>query len=302
MSFALIERNRNMDIAIQSHTALSAPNKSVEVDGRSIAYRSWGAGPDLVLCMRLRGTMDNWDPLFLDALAESFTVTIFDYSGLGYSTGEPSYAKKDMAKDVNDLVDALGFEKVVIGGWSLGGFAAQVFAATYPDKVSHVLAIGTMPPGLMVKPTEPIFFPTAMKPTYTNEDEYILFFEPNSARSRALADASIARIAEREDVTDYPTPAEVFNNSVMASSDPSTPFPDPDGAYSDFFKATTIPVLALSGDHDPVFPVENWYALNDVWPTLFVTTWPESGHGPQHQYPEMSADLIASFVKYTPAD
>jgi len=290
-----------MNISTLAQTALSAPNKSVDIDGRSIAYRRWGTGPDLVLCARFRGIMDSWDPLFLDRLAMNFTVTIFDYSGLGYSTGEPSYARKDMAKDVNDLVDALGLKKVVIGGWSIGGIAAMVFAASFPDKVSHVIAIATMPPGLMVKPTEPIFLSTAMKPINTVDDEYILFFDPNSDRSRSLANASIARIADRNEVTDYPTPAEVFINSVMASSDPSTPFPDPNDTYSDFFKATSIPVLALSGDHDPMFPVENWYALNDLWPTLFVATWPESGHGPQHQYPEMSAELIASFVKHTPA-
>jgi len=290
-----------MTTATDEVTALTAPNRTVDVDGRTLAYRTFGTGPNLVLCIRLRGTMDSWDPLFLDKLAEHFTVTVFDYSGLGYSTGQPSYGKTDMAKDVNDLVDALDLGRVIIGGWSLGGFAAMVFTALHPEKVSHLLAIGTMPPGLMVKPSEDLFFPTAMKPQYSVDDEYILFFEPNSARSRALGDASLARIAERTHVTDLATPAEVFNDSLIASTDPSTPFPDPDGAYTRFFATTDIPVLALSGDHDLVFPVENWYALNDTWPTLFVATWPECGHGPQHQYPEMSANLIASFVTHTPA-
>jgi pimeloyl-ACP methyl ester carboxylesterase len=288
-----------MATVIEKPTALTAPNQTVEVDGRTLAYRTFGTGPNLVLCIRLRGTMDMWDPLFLDELAESFTVTVFDYSGLGYSTGEPSYAKAAMAKDVHDLVEALGFEKIVIGGWSLGGFAAMVFAAMYPEKVSHVLAIATMPPGLMVKPFEQLFFETAGKPEYSTQDEYILFFEPNSAKSRKLADESLARIASRSEVRDLHTPSEVFMNSVAASADPTSPFPDPDGAYSDFFRTTDIPVLALSGDHDIIFPVENWYALNDVWPTLFVVTYPESGHGPQHQYPVMAADMIKSFVSNT---
>jgi pimeloyl-ACP methyl ester carboxylesterase len=286
-----------MTEVLEKLTALTAPNQLIEAGGRTLAYRSFGTGPNLVLCLRLRGTMDNWDPLFLDCLAENFTVTVFDYSGLGYSTGTASYAKADMARDVNDLVETLGLGKVVIGGWSLGGFAAQVFAATYPEKVSHVLAIATMPPGLMVKPSEPLFFEIATKVSYTAEDEYILFFEPASAKSRALGDASLDRIAERRDVMDYPTPAETMTAAMWASNDPTTPFPDPDGAYSAFYRTTDIPVLALCGDHDLVFPVENWYALNDMWPTLFVATYPECGHGPQHQYPEMAADMITSFVR-----
>ena len=282
---------------LEKPTALTAPNQSIEANGRTLAYRMFGTGPHLVLCIRLRGTMDMWDPLFLDRLAENFTVTVFDYSGLGLSTGTPSYAKADMAHDVNDLVESLGLGKVIIGGWSLGGFAALVFAATYPDKVSHVLAIATMPPGLMVKPSEQLFFETATKPAYTVDDEHVLFFEPASAKSRALGDASLARIAARHAVMDYVTPAETMNAAMWASSDPTTPFPDPEGAFSAFYRSTDIPVLALCGDHDLVFPVENWYALNDQWPTLFVATYPECGHGPQHQYPEMAAELIASFVR-----
>lgn len=290
-----------MNIAARRPAALTAPNRAVDVDGRTLAYRTIGTGPNLVLCIRLRGTMDMWDPLFLDLLAENFTVTIFDYSGLGFSTGTPSYAKTAMAKDVNDLVDALSLAPVIIGGWSLGGFAAMVFAATHPEKVSHVVAIATMPPGPMVKPSEPLFFATATKPNYTADDEYILFFEPDSARSRALGDASMARIAERDAVRDFATPSAVFLKSLAESSDPTGHFPDQDGAYAAFFQSTAIPVLALCGDHDIVFPVENWHVLNDLWPSLFVATWPECGHGPQHQYPQLSADLIASFVRNTPA-
>jgi pimeloyl-ACP methyl ester carboxylesterase len=184
-------------------TALTTPNRLIDVAGRTLAYRTFGNGPHLVLCIRLRGTMDMWDPMFLDRLAENFTVTVFDYSGLGFSTGTPSYAKADMARDVNDLVESLGLGKVIIGGWSLGGFAALVFAATYPGKVSHVLAIATMPPGLMVRPSEAQFFEVATKPAYTVQDEHILFFEPASARSRALGNASIARIAARREVMEF---------------------------------------------------------------------------------------------------
>jgi pimeloyl-ACP methyl ester carboxylesterase len=200
--------------------------------------------------------MDMWDPLFLDELAKHFTVTTFDYSGLGLSIGTPNYGKREMAKDVNDLVTALGFRNVVIGGWSLGGFAAMAFAALYPDKVTHVLAIGSAPPGLQGKPAEQLFFDTALKPSYSAENEYILFFEPNSALSRKRGDASIARIAARE-VKDKVTPPEVFREPLFRATDPTSPFPDADGFYGNFYTSTKIPVLALSGDHDLVFPVEN---------------------------------------------
>jgi hypothetical protein len=68
---------------LEKSAALATPNMLVETGSRTLACRTFGIGPNLVLCLRLRGTMDSWDPLFLDCLAENFTVTIFDYSGLG---------------------------------------------------------------------------------------------------------------------------------------------------------------------------------------------------------------------------
>jgi pimeloyl-ACP methyl ester carboxylesterase len=63
--------------------------------------------------------MDLWDPLFLDTLAVGgLPVVTFDYSGLGLSTGARTYDPVALARDANDLIEALGFDRVVIGGWS----------------------------------------------------------------------------------------------------------------------------------------------------------------------------------------
>jgi pimeloyl-ACP methyl ester carboxylesterase len=53
------------------------------------------------------------------------------------------------------------------------------------------------------------------------------------------------------------------------------------------------------GDHDIVFPVENWYALNQQLPTVPLLTFPQAGHGPRHEHPEACAELIATFVRTT---
>ena len=102
----------------------------------------------------------------------------FDYSGLGLSTGTRSYDLPALAGDALDLIDALGLEHVVLGGWSLGGLATQVFLVMHPERVSHAVLIGTGPPGPTVKSPEALFFETASHPVNTFEDEVILFFEP----------------------------------------------------------------------------------------------------------------------------
>lgn len=86
-----------------------------------------------------------------------------DYSGLGQSTSEASYNPGSLAKDAIELIHALGLGRVVIGGWSLGGIAAQIVLAEAPQLVSHTVLLGTTPLGQLVKTGEPLFYELARR-------------------------------------------------------------------------------------------------------------------------------------------
>ncbi|KPJ35996.1 alpha/beta hydrolase [Burkholderia multivorans] len=274
-------------------SSLNARTQFVDVDGRRLAYRTFGRGTPLVLCVRFRGTMDTWDPLFLDSLVErGFQVTIFDYSGLGQSTGERTYHPASLAKDAIDLIVALKLGKAVIGGWSVGGMAAQIVVAKAPQLVSHAVLIATTPPGPLVKPGEPLFYAMAKREN-DFEDFVALFFEPASPASRAAAEQSAARVAARKVDLSPAVPVEWAGQQV--GDGPRNPA-FPVDAVLEALKSTSIPVLHVGGDHDIVFPVENWYALNGQLPTLHLVTLPRTGHGPQLEHPVACASHIAAFV------
>ncbi|RJG08225.1 alpha/beta hydrolase [Massilia cavernae] len=281
-----------------STSAVNSPNQTVESKGRTLAYRSIGEGRPIVLCARFRGTMDIWDPAFLDALAANgFRVISFDYSGIGLSSGTKSMNPVDMAQDASDLIDALDLQDVVISGWSLGGMVAQIVMAAHAQRVTHAILIGTTPPGPMVKASEQLFYDTAVIPDYTIEHETILFFEPASASSRAAALRSSARLAARSEGRSPPVPVAWAAENL--GNKPSNPV-FPADAILEMLKHTTMPVLHIGGDHDIIFPVENWYALSGQLPTLQLLTYPSAGHGPQHQYPEAVAAYMGIFVRTTP--
>jgi pimeloyl-ACP methyl ester carboxylesterase len=56
--------------------------------------------------------------------------------------------------------------------------------------------------------------------------------------------------------------------------------------------------LVLSGDNDISCQIDNWYALTRKMPNMYINVLPSAGHGPQHQYPELSVKYISSFLKY----
>jgi len=277
------------------HTAITAPNQFVEANGRRLAYRSIGEGKPLVLCTRFRGNMDLWDPLFLDSLAaRGFQVITFDYSGLGLSSGAATYNPIEMARDPRDLIKALDLNDVTLAGWSLGGLVAQSTLALYPNNITQLVLLGTNPPGPLVKVAQQLFFDTAGKAENDFEDIVTLFFEPASQISRNAAQRSVDRIALRREGLSIPVPLD-FARANLGNGPKNPAFPA--DAVLNALKNSAVPILHIGGDHDIIFPVENWYALNQQLKSLHLITFPQAGHGPQHQHPELSADVIASFVR-----
>lgn len=279
-----------------AETAVTAPTRFAEVpDGRKIAYRSVGSGRVLLLCNRFRGTLDTWDPAFIDGLAQHFRVITFDYRGIGRSTGDSPTTLMEMADDIADLMDALALNRVVLGAWSLGGMAAQTLATVRAERISHLILIGTGPAGKNGQSAEPIFFERAHKPVNDLDDEYILFFEPASAASRAAARLSHERIAARTVDLDLPVPPPVFPRLHQAGAQ----FAADIHGSREMLKKTRLPILILHGDHDVCFPVANWHALNRELATAQLVVFPHAGHAPQHEFVEASVACIAAFVATT---
>jgi pimeloyl-ACP methyl ester carboxylesterase len=277
-----------------AENAVNAPTRLATVKaGREIAYRSVGHGPAFVLCNRFRGTLDTWDPAFIDGLARHFRVITFNFRGVGRSTGEPPATILAMAEDVIDLVEALKLGQVVLGGWSIGGLAAQTVATVKPELISHLVLIGTGPAGKTEHPIDPVFFEHAHKPVNDLADEYVLFFEPKSEPSLQAARLGHARIAQRKADLDTPVPPPVWPKLHQAAAEF---FADIHGSR-DMLKRTRLPILIVHGDHDIVFPAQNWHALNREMPTARLLVFPHAGHGPQHQFVAESVAYIDAFVK-----
>jgi pimeloyl-ACP methyl ester carboxylesterase len=276
--------------------AATAATEFVTINGDRIAYRKFGSGSPLILANRMRGTLDTWDPLFLDQLAASHTVIIFDYPGIGYSSGVLPQEMGQVAAFLRAFAHTLGIAKFAMGGWSWGGFLAQTLAVESPELVTHAILIGTNPVGHNEYPIKQVFLDRALKPINDLEDEETLFFEPASERSRLAAKQSRERIhAARPDlVAKIPSKVEEIVQFLKAAEIFQADGP----GRREQLTRSQLPMLIICGDNDPSTQTPNWYALVGRIPRGQLIVLPEAGHGPQHQYPVLSAKYIADFIEY----
>ncbi|MCC2957565.1 alpha/beta hydrolase [Massilia sp. IC2-477] len=265
----------------------------VTVGGDSIAYRKIGAGSPLLLTNRLRGTLDTWDPLFLEGLAQEHTVITFDYPGVGYSGGVLPTDLDALGRLVIGLADALGLDRFAIGGWSWGGIVAQVVVTDHPERLTQAVIMGANPPGKNEIPIQQAFLDRALKPVNDLADEEVLFFVPDSPRSVAAARASHERIHARPGVVDrIPSTMPEFMRYFKAVEGFRSDEEDRRGALA----GTSVPILLLCGDHDISAAAGNWYPMIGAFPRAQLLVLGDAGHAPQHEYPELAARYINTFL------
>lgn len=108
-----------------------AETRYVQANGVTFAYRKLGGdiGTPTVFLQHFTGTMDDWDPAVVDALAANRPVIVFDNVGVGASDGTVPDTVEQMTTDAENFISALGYKEVDLLGFSLGGFIAQVMAA-----------------------------------------------------------------------------------------------------------------------------------------------------------------------------
>ena len=128
---------------------VDAQNLSVNAGGIAFAYRDLGPrdGVPLVLLNHWGAVLDNFDPRVVDGLASKHRVIATDYRGIGASSGTAPVTIDEMARDAIALIRALGFDKVDLLGFSLGGFVAQEVTLKAPDLVRKLILTGTGPAG-----------------------------------------------------------------------------------------------------------------------------------------------------------
>lgn len=110
-------------------------------NGLELAVESFGAGPPLIFAHGLTGNR-HFTRLQLAPLADQYRIVIYDQRGHCDSspiTDPTLYDPVQMAEDMTAVLDALGIEKAIVGGESMGAATTLLFALRHPERVEKLL-------------------------------------------------------------------------------------------------------------------------------------------------------------------
>jgi pimeloyl-ACP methyl ester carboxylesterase len=213
----------------------------------------------------------------VDGLAAKHHVIAFDNRGVGGSGGSTPKTVEEMARDAVAFIGALGFSKVDLLGFSLGGFVSQVIAQQQPGLVRKIILAGIGPAGGDgIVNVGAVLQDAFGKAGATNKHPKHFLFFTQTSNGQTAANDFLQRLKERTKELDAP----VSNETVQAQLAAIQAWGQGD--------ATTLgtvqhPVLVVNGD-DVMVPSFNSFELARRLPNAQLSIFPDAGHGGIFQY------------------
>ena len=269
-----------------------APARTVSAGGVTFAYRELGpeGGIPVVFFVHLAATLDNWDPRIVDPIAKNRHVITFDQRGVGASTGEVPDSIEAMADDAYTFIRALGFDKIDVFSFSMGGFIAQDLIAKHPDLVRRLVLTGTGPRGGKdIDKVVGVTYWDILRATLTRSDPKEFLFFNRNATGKPAAKAFIKRLRERTVDRDAPIKVKAFQTQLNAIKKWGRSAP------ADLSKITQ-PTLIANGDNDRMVPSVLSEDLHRRITGSELIIYPDSGHGGIFQFHDKFAPVAVEFL------
>jgi pimeloyl-ACP methyl ester carboxylesterase len=285
----MMSSTRN-DSVITSYA--KAPSRTVTAGGTTYAYRELGpkGGIPVVFFVHLGATLDNWDPRIVDPIAKTRHVVAFDNKGVGASTGKVPSTIEEAADDAYTFIKALGFDKIDVFSFSMGGMIAQDLVLKHPDVVRKLVLTGSGPRGGKdMDKVAGVTYWDMLRATLTRSDPKEFLFFNRDATGKRAGKEFVNRLKERTTDRDEDIKISAFRTQLKAIKAYGRSRP------SDLSKITQ-PTLIANGDHDRMVPSVLSDDLHRRIAGSELIIYPNSGHGGIFQYHEQFAPIAAKFL------
>ena len=275
----LLQLNR-ATAGLSAHTVNSA--------GHTLHYLDGGKGETLVLLHGIFAEKDHWVD-FARPLTPHYRVLAPDLPGFGDSTRLPNqdYSYAEQVEHLKDFLDQLGVQRVHLGGSSMGGTIAALFAMRYPERVASVALIGA-PHGLRTPQ------PSEMDPMVDAGQSPLIVtdaagFEPMMDfvfAQRPLLPYPILHAAKADALRNAASNQRIWNAQRK------------DRYLLDaHIGEVKQPTLVLWGEKDRLFDVSGAAPLQKRLSQAQVQVLPGVGHLPMMESPKPTSLLYAQFLE-----
>jgi pimeloyl-ACP methyl ester carboxylesterase len=289
-AFAATGANAANNSASTPPSIVNAETQIAHTTLGNVTYREIGTGPTLVLIMGYAGTMQTWDPHFVDMLALHFHVIIFNNAGIDGTSALPSPLSIDaMANQTSALVTSLHLKDANVLGWSMGSMIAQALAIEHPSQVRRLVLLATFSDdGHAVQPSQKdVAALTSGNPAATQAD----LFPANQVMAADAFDGSLAAYAPAP-----PTSATVIAAQKVAVLSWFNGH-DPSGHNAD---QISVPTLIADGALDRIAAAVNDRDVAAEIPGSHLVFYPDAGHAFVFQEGESFIYQIRTFLSGLP--
>jgi pimeloyl-ACP methyl ester carboxylesterase len=262
----------------------------------SIAYRTIGKGPLIVLCHGSLVNMHMWDPDLIYQLSQNFEVMVFDYPGVCQSElNDDSYefSATNLANTMYQMIRQLKLNPIAIVGYSMGGFVAQALVENHPDAIKNLILIGTdfggknriACDGWVEKEMGAVAF------SDDSLDKGLrmmrLLFPKNAVAKMQIKMAKIFWGAKKEGS---------LSRGILEKEKQLIFSWMTEDQHEEKLKRIELPVLIFAGREDVLVPFGNAILLKNTYKNSELEEYANAGHGLLYQYPVDVAEKIRIFI------
>ena len=265
--------------------AAGLKESALTVDGHRIAYLDGGQGEPLLLLHGFAANKDHW-AMIARALTPHFRVIAPDLPGFGDSSRVPgaSYAVTPQLERIAAFAHALGLKQFHLGGNSMGGYLATLFALRYPDAVRSLWLLA--PAGVLS----------------ADHSDMLRMLESGENPLIATDMASFDRLADLCFCKQPYMPAQ-FKKPLLARSTAEAPFNarifeemfEQPVALEERVAALSAPTLVVWGDDDRVLHPSALDILRPLMPAAEFILMRDMGHVPMIERP---AETAMDFLRF----
>lgn len=272
------------------------PSRFIALEGGpTVHLRDEGprGGPVIVLLHGSNADLHTWQP-WAEQLRKDYRVIRFDQIGHGLTGPAPDgdYSTAAFVKTVDQVTDALGLGKFVLGGNSMGGGVALAYAMAHPARLDGLILVDASgAPITRERGGGNIGFAIARMPVL---NKLMTQITPRSIIEQSLSQSvSNQAVVTPRTVDRYWELLRYPGNRAATL----TRFGQTRTSFSaSEVQRVKMPTLIIWGEDDALIPFASaaWFAAN--LPGSTSISYPGIGHLPMEEAPEKSAAAVRGWL------